>query len=85
MKVKTFSLERLKLSASVPPRVRVNTSSSTSDTETVVTAVWFSWTLIMDAISMDGSSLTASIVTVTSALDVLSPWVMVYEKESLPL
>ena len=85
MKVRTFSSDKLKLSASVPPSVRVSSSSSTSETETVVTAVWFSWTWIVDAISMLGASLTASIVTVTSALEVLSPWVMVYEKESLPL
>ena len=73
MKVRTFSSDKLKLSASVPRRVRVSSSSSTSETETVVTAVWFSATWIVDAISIDGASLTASMVTVTSALDVLSP------------
>ena len=73
MKVKTFSSDKLKLSASAPSRVRINSSSSTSDTEIVVTAVWFSSTCIVDATSMDGASLTASMVTVTSALEVLSP------------
>ena len=85
MKVKTFSPDKLKLVASVPPRVKVNSSSSTSETDTVVTAVWFSSTWIVDAISIDGASLTGSIVTVTSAVEVLSPCIMVYEKESLPL
>ena len=61
----------------MPPSVKVNSSSSTSETETVVTAVWFSATWMVDAISMVGASLTASIVIVTSALDVLSPWVIV--------
>ena len=57
----------------MPPRVRVSSSSSTSETETVVTAVWFSSTRMVSAISMDGLSLTASMVTDTSALEVLSP------------
>ena len=61
----------------MPPKVKVNSSSSISETETVVTSVWFSATWIVDAISIAGASLTASIVTVTSALEVLSPWVMV--------
>ena len=85
MKVMTFSVERLKLSASAPPRVKLSSSPSTSETETVVTATWFSSTWIVDAKSIDGASLTASMVMVTSALDVLSPWVRLYEKVSLPL
>ena len=52
---------------------RVRSSSSTSETEIVVTAVWFSAACIVDAVSIDGASFTASIVTVTSALEVLSP------------
>ena len=39
LKVKTLSVERSKLSASVPPRVKVSSSSSTSETDIVVTAV----------------------------------------------
>ena len=77
MKVKTFSPDKLKLAASVPPSVNVTSSSSASDTDTVVTAVWFSLTWIVDAISMDGKSFTDSTVIETSALEVLSPWVMV--------
>ena len=42
----------------------------------VATAVWFSATLMVDAVSMVGASLTASMVTVTSALEVFSPWVI---------
>ena len=68
-----MSVERLKLSASVPLRVRVRSSSSTSETEIVAIAVWFSATCIVDAVSIDGASFTASIVTVTSAIEVLSP------------
>ena len=85
MNVNTFSLDKLELSASVPPSVSVKSSPSTSDTETVVTAVWFSLTWIVEAIFIIGASLTASMVMVTSALDVLSPWVRLYEKVSLPL
>ena len=73
MKVKTLSVERSKLSASVPLRVRVKSSSSTSETDIVVTAVWFSATCIVEAESMDGASFTASIDMLTSALEVLSP------------
>ena len=77
MKVRTFSVERLKLSASVPPRVNVSSSSSISETEIVVISVWFSSTWMVNATSMDGASLTASMVIFTLALDVLLPWVRV--------
>ena len=63
--------------ASVPPKVNVNSSPSGSDTDIVVTAVWFSSTWIVEAISIDGASLTGVIVTFTSAIATLSPWVMV--------
>ena len=43
----------------------------------VVTSFWFSSTKIVEAISIVGKSFTDSIVTVTSALAVLSPWVIV--------
>ena len=73
MKVKTLSIDKSKLSESVPLRVKVRSSSSTSETEIVATAVWFSATCIVDAVSIEGASFTASIVTVTSALEVLFP------------
>ena len=74
MKVKTLSSDKLKLSASVPPRVRVSSSSSMSEIETVVMAVWFSAIVNVDAISIDGASLIELISTDTSADAVLSPW-----------
>ena len=74
MNVKTLSVERSKLSASAPIRDRVNTSpESGSAIEIVVTIVWFSATLIVDALLIEGASFTSPIVTVTSALEVLSP------------
>jgi hypothetical protein len=40
---------------------------------------------MVEAESIDGASLTASMDILTSALEVLSPWVMVYVKVSAPL
>ena len=68
-----MSVDKSKLSALVPLMDRVRSSSSTSETEIVVTAVWFSAACIVDAVSIDGASFTASMVKVTSALEVLSP------------
>ena len=77
LKDKILSVDKSKLLASVPLRVSVKSSSSTSETDIVVTAVWFSAACTVDAVSIDGASFTASIVTLTSALEVLSPWVIV--------
>ena len=73
MKLKTFSADRLRLLASVPPKVNVSSSSSTSDIDMVVMAVWFSETVRVEAMSIDGASLIEFIVIFTSADEVLSP------------
>ena len=77
LNIRIFSLVRLKLAASIPPNVRESISSSTSETDTLVTNFWFSGIDKVDAISIEGSSLTGEIVTTTSALEVLSPWIIV--------
>ena len=68
----------MKLDASEPPKVNERTSlESGSDIEIVATDVWFSATKIVEAILIEGESLTALIETLTSADEVLSPWVIV--------
>ena len=74
LNVRTLSFDKLKNWLSTPLNVSVNSSSSTSDTDTVVTAVSPSFTCIIEAISIDGASLTGSIVTTTLLLEALSPW-----------
>ena len=61
----------------MPPRVNVRSSPSASDTDIIATSVWFSITWIVEATSIDGESLTGSMVTFTSALEVLSACVRV--------
>ena len=77
LKLSTFSDVRFKLFASSPLKVKVRSSSSGSETDTVVIAVWFSGIESVDAISIEGASLIGLISTSTSADDVLSPWVIV--------
>ena len=69
-----MEVERLNESASVPEIVKVNSSSSTSETDIVVIERVFSGVDMVDAILISGSSWTGLIVTDTSAEEDLSPW-----------
>ena len=78
--------ERSKLSTSVPLIVNVKVSLvSTSETEIVATAFWFSAAVNVEEVSIEGSSLTASILIVKSADEDLSPCLIVYVVKSVPL
>ena len=80
----TLLSDKLKLSASVPVILRVNSSSSASDVNTVPTSVSPSFTVMVDAILIVGLSLIPSMTIFTLEDDVLSPCFKVYVKESLP-
>ena len=77
MKVNTFSLDKLKLFASVPLNVKVNSSSSGSSISILATKVLPSVTSIIELIFIVGASFSSFIVTLTRAVEVFSPCVIV--------
>ena len=86
--IKVISPEELILSelASFPVNEKVKVSPSTSITETVTTAVWFSLTSAEDAKLLKiGTSSIGLIVIFTLAVADLLPIDTVYVKASVPL